>query len=79
MFTDNEEWGMYVANDGFIMKEGEWEHPGPIRIIGFNQKSKAIFSDVFKFGQNEFWENLDYLDEKERPELEKWVPDLYKR
>lgn len=76
IFGKSNLWGMYVANNFF---ESSSEAPGnPIRIIGFHPLCRDIFRVVFKIPEGEYCENLNYIPEKERPDLNEWTPRRYK-
>ena len=82
VFGKNEEWGMYVANDGYSSDHfsGELNYPSgrPVNIMGFSLKYRDIFREGFEIPDGQYYENLDYIPEEERPNLKELVPPLYR-
>ncbi len=79
VFGESGEWGMYVANEGYIGDRQIAGGPAPIRLIGFNPKYRDIFRDTLEIPEGGYCENVDYILEEERPDIKEWVPEKYRK
>lgn len=76
IFGDSGQWGMYSANE--YINESVERGGSPINIIGFDPKHRTIFREAFEIPDGAYCENIDYIPEEKRPDLQARVPRAYR-